>query len=90
MHAHPWLLAAATIFVAVGCATFKAGATQDYDRGRTPAPQFAKDGEVCEKLADADQKQFGVGGEFDPTHSTYNRMFDACMRASGYQRKPEP
>ena len=23
------------------------------------------------------------------THSTFNRMYDACMRASGYRRKPE-
>lgn len=90
MYALRWLLAAVTLLAGVGCATFKAVAADDYDRGRTPAPQFAKDGELCAKFAEADQKEFGVGGEFDPTHATYNRMFDACMRASGYQRKPEP
>ena len=90
MHVHRWLLAAATLFVGVGCATFKAGAADDYDRGQVPAPKFAKDGEVCAKLAEADQKEFGMGGDIDPTHATYNRMFDACMRASGYRRKPEP
>jgi hypothetical protein len=31
-----------------------------------------------------------MGGEHDPTHATYNRMFDACMRASGYLRKQAP
>ena len=90
MQAHRWLLAAATLFVGVGCATFKAAAAEDYDRGKAPEHQFAKDGEICAKRAEADQKEFGLGGEYDPTHATYNRMFDACMRASGYRRKPEP
>ena len=90
MQVHRWMLTAVTLVVGVGCANLKAGAADDYDRGKTPAPQFAKDGEVCAKLAEADQKEFGFGGEYDPTHATYNRMFDACMRASGYRRKPEP
>ena len=84
------LLAAAALLGGGGCATLKGGATGDYDQGAAPAPQFAKDGEICAKQAEADQKQFGMGGENDPTHTTYNRMFDACMRASGYRRNPEP
>jgi len=90
MNPYPLLLAAATLLVGVGCASFKAGAAEDYDAGPAPAPQFTKDGEVCAKLAEADQKEFGAGGTMDPTHATYNRMFDACMRASGYRRKQEP
>jgi hypothetical protein len=84
------LLVMAALLGAVGCATLKGGAAGDYERGNASASQFAKDGETCAKQAEADQKQFGVGGEHDPTHSTYNRMFDACMRASGYTRKQEP
>jgi hypothetical protein len=84
------LLAAVALLGGGGCATLKGGATGDYEQGAASAPQFAKDGEVCAKLAQADQKEFGVGGEMDFTHATYNRMFDACMRASGYRRKQEP
>jgi hypothetical protein len=86
-----WLLpAVAALLVDVGCAAFQAGATEDYERGQVSAAQFAKDGEVCAKQAEADQKQFGMGGDMDPTNATYNRMFDACMRASGYRRKQGP
>jgi hypothetical protein len=84
------LLAVAALLGAVGCATLKGGAAGDYERGEASAAQFTKDGETCAKQAEADQKQFGMGGEHDPTHATYNRMFDACMRASGYLRKQAP
>ncbi|HEV3239644.1 MAG TPA: hypothetical protein VG429_04520 [Casimicrobiaceae bacterium] len=84
------MLAASMLLAIVGCATFKAATAEDYDRGDAQQTQFAKDAEVCAKLADADQRKFGVGGELDPTHATFNRMFDACMRASGYRRKPAP
>jgi hypothetical protein len=84
------LLAVSALLGVEGCATLKGGASGDYDRGQASASQFAKDGEICAKQAEADQKRFGMGGEYDLTQSTYNRMFDACMRASGYQRKQEP
>jgi hypothetical protein len=84
------LLAMAALLGAVGCATLKGGAAGDYERGNVSTSQFTKDGDTCAKQAEADQKQFGMGGENDPTHSTYNRMFDACMRASGYPRKQAP
>lgn len=82
------MLAAPALLAVVSCAAFKAGAAEDYDRGQAPQPQFLNDAKVCANLAEADQKKFGMGGEMDPTHATYNRMFDACMRASGYQHKP--
>ena len=85
-----FMLAASMLLTAVGCANFKAFTAEDYDRRDAPQKQFASDAEVCAKLADADQKKFGLGGEHDPTHATFNRMYDACMRASGYQRKPAP
>jgi len=82
-----YLLGLAVVFVCVGCSTFKVNTAEDYDRGQTPPAQFSKDGEMCAKMAESDQKRFGAGGEIDLTQATYNRMFDACMRASGYQRK---
>lgn len=90
MNANPLLLGLASLVVSVGCSTFKAGVAEDYDRGQAPPAKFAKDAEVCTKQAEADQKQFGMGGEHDLTNSTFNRMFDACMRASGYRRKQAP
>ncbi len=44
---------------------------------------------MCTKQSEIDQRKLGIGGELDLTHTTFNRMYDACMRASGYQRKPE-
>jgi hypothetical protein len=90
MNVYRWLLAIAMLLVGVGCSVFKAGGGEDYERGQVPAPQFVKDSEICATQAEADQKQFGIGGEHDPTHATYNRMFDACMRASGYRRRLDP
>ena len=81
------MLAAPALLVVIGCATFAARTANDYELGQAPRPQFVKDNEVCAKQAEADQRRFGIGGEMDPTHATYNRMYDACMRASGYQRK---
>ena len=58
----------------------------DYDPGSTPRAQFLNNASICEKQAETDQKQLGFG-PYDPRQGTYNRMFDACMRASGYARK---
>ena len=81
------MFAAPALLVVIGCATLAARTADDYDQGQALRPQFVKDSEVCAKQAEADQRRFGIGGEMDPTHATFNRMYDACMRASGYQRK---
>ena len=81
------LLPMAALMVVIGCATYAARTADDYDQGQAPRPQFVKDNEACARQAEADQRRFGIGGEMDPTHATFNRMYDACMRASGYQRK---
>jgi hypothetical protein len=81
------VLALAALMVVIGCATYAARTADDYDQGQAPRPQFVKDNEACARQAEADQRRFGIGGEMDPTHATFNRMYDACMRASGYQRK---
>ena len=82
------LLAAPALIVAIGCTTFAPRTVADYERGQTADPQFVKDSEVCTKQSEIDQKRLGLWGELDPTHATFNRMYDACMRASGYRRKP--
>jgi hypothetical protein len=74
------------VVLAVACASTDARTPDDYDPGKTPRAQFLKEASLCEKQAEADQKQLGFG-PYDPSHGTYNRMFDACMRASGYLRK---
>jgi len=82
------LLAVPALIVAIGCTTFAAHTSADYESGQTSSAQFVKDSAACTKQSEADQKRLG-SGEHDPTHSTFNRMYDACMRASGYRRKPE-
>ena len=81
------MLAAPMLLVVIGCATYAARTADDYDQGQAPRPQFVKDNEACARQAEIDQRRFGIGGEMDPTHATFNRMYDACMRASGYQHK---
>jgi len=90
MNTRRLLLATAVLLGTAGCATLKGGAAGNYENANASASQLAKDDEICAKQAEADQKQFGMGGENDLTHATYNRSFDACMRASGYRRKQEP
>jgi len=82
----PQFLACAA-FAATGCASTQLRTADDYDPGGTPQAQFDKGAALCDKQAEADEKVMGRG-PLDPTHSTYNRMFDACMRASGFVRKP--
>ncbi len=61
----------------------------DYEPGAADHAKFAKDSVMCERQAEADQKSIGLG-PWDVTQNTFNRMYDACMRASGYTRKPPP
>ena len=81
------MFAAPALLLVIGCAQYAARTAEDYDQGQTPRPQFVKDNEACARQAQVDQRKFGIGGEWDQTHATFNRMYDACMRASGYQRK---
>ena len=71
---------------AAACGSTEVRTADHYDRGQTPPAQFMREAGNCDKQAEADQKLLG-NGPYDPTQSTYNRMFDACMRASGYAPK---
>jgi hypothetical protein len=84
---HLSLVVALTTLAAAGCASGVRTA-DDYDPGSAPRAEFLKGASLCDKQAETDEKN--MGGSLDPRHGTYNRMFDACMRASGYTRKPEP
>jgi hypothetical protein len=75
------------VFATTGCASTELRTADDYDAGTTPQDELVKFARLCDKQAEADEKVMGRG-PLDPTHSTYNRMFDACMRASGFVRKP--
>ena len=74
-------------FALMGCGSTDVRTMDDYDPGSTSQAQFQKGASLCDKQAESDEKNMGQGA-LDPTHSTYNRMFDACMRASGWSRKP--
>lgn len=74
-----------TIAVA-GCATMAAHKASDYDRGNVSEDKMTKDVDSCAKQAEAHTKEYGMG-PYDPTHGSYNFMFDSCMQAGGYQRK---
>ena len=89
MTARRYFFAAPVLIAAIGCTAFVQRTAADYERGQAPQPKFASDNQTCARQAEADQARFGVGGDMDPTHKTFNRMYDACMRASGYERKPE-
>jgi hypothetical protein len=83
------ILVLPALLVAIGCTAFTPRTAADYEPGQTPHPQFTRDNEACARQSEADQNRFGMGGDLDPTHSTFNRMYDACMRASGYKRKQD-
>lgn len=78
---------ACAALAASGCGSSTPRA-DDYDPGTTSQAQFQSAASLCEKQADLDEKNMGLG--LDPTRATYGRMFDACMRASGFTRKPPP
>ena len=89
MIARPYLVAVPILIVAIGCKTFDQRSAADYERGQAPQPKFVSDNEACARQSEVDQAKFGVGGDMDLTHATFNRMYDQCMRASGYKRKPD-
>jgi hypothetical protein len=82
-----WRMHAAIVAIAVaGCTSMAARTVADYDRGSAPAEKLAKDADACARQAEAHQKEYGPG-PYDPTHGSYNWMYDSCMQAGGYQRK---
>ena len=83
------VLSASALVLALGCTAFAQRGAADYERGDASQTRFTQDSAACAKQSEADQLRYGVGADLDPMHSTFNRMYDACMRASGYKRKPE-
>jgi len=80
------LVALVATLVAVGCASMKAYTADDYDRAGATSEKYYKDSRACDKQAEAHGTEHGFG-PYDPTNGAYNRMYDACMRSSGYTRK---
>ena len=77
------LAACAMIF---GCTSMKPLTGDDFDRGGATSEKYYKDSRACDKQAEVHGKEHGYG-PYDPTNAAYNRMYDACMRSSGYTRK---
>ena len=80
-----WLPGSLAALALAACASGPRSAV-DYDKGTATDAQFRKDAVACEKQAEASGKEFGYG-PYDPTHAAYDRMYDMCMRTSGYSRK---
>ena len=80
------LLVVAVAMASVACSSMKAYTADDYDRGGVTSEKYYKDSRACDKQAEAHGKEHGFG-PYDPTNGAYNRMYDACMRSSGYTRK---
>ncbi len=78
-----WL---SVVLLVAGCASVRTSA--DYEPGAADKAKFQRDSAVCERQAEADQKNIGLG-TMDVMQNTFNRMYDACMRASGYAAKPK-
>jgi hypothetical protein len=80
------LIVVTTALAAVACNSMKAYSQDDYERGAATSETYYKDSRACDKQAEAHGKEHGFG-PYDPTNAAYNRMYDACMRSSGYTRK---
>lgn len=80
------LLVAAVAMATTACSSMKAYTADDYDRGGATSEKYYKDSRACDKQAEAHGTEHGFG-PYDPTNGAYNRMYDACMRSSGYIRK---
>ncbi|HWZ73330.1 MAG TPA: hypothetical protein VN326_17880 [Casimicrobiaceae bacterium] len=84
MHA---AIVAITAFALAACTSMALRTAADYDRGGAHAEKLVQDADACAKQAEAHQKEYGLG-PYDPTHGSYNWMYDSCMQAGGYRRKP--
>ena len=80
------MLAVIAAIAVAACNSMAVRTAADYDRGSASADRLAKDAAACAKQAEAHQKEYGMG-PIDPTHGSYNWMYDSCMQAGGYQRK---
>jgi hypothetical protein len=74
------------VLFAAGCTSMAAHTAAHYERGAVAQDKFDKDADSCGRQAEAHTKQYGMG-PYDPTHGSYNYMYDSCMQASGYARK---
>jgi hypothetical protein len=80
------LLALGAVVAVAACSSMRAYSADDYDRGAATSERYYRDSRACDKQAEAHGNEHGFG-PYDPTNGAYNRMFDACMRSSGYTRK---
>lgn len=80
-HACLYAIAAATS----GCATFTDYKADQYGQGVND-----REAAACEMQAEQSRTNHGYDGLIGSgyMHESFNRVYDACMRAKGYQRKP--
>lgn len=70
----------------VACASQPAG---DYLIGDALPETFEQQAADCEMRAEQSRTMYGMGGfaGIAAYYGSYNRVFDACMRAKGFHRK---
>lgn len=79
--------AAVLALLLAGCAT---AGPANYEPGKVAPEQFARDSAACEMAAAQSQTMGGYTGAMAVAsyYDSYNRVYDPCMRAKGYARKP--
>jgi hypothetical protein len=78
-----------TITMLSGCASFSNLDSSAFEKGNTLEKQFITDSAQCEMEGEKSRTMGGMGGlaGIASYHETFNRVYDACMRAKGYARK---
>ena len=72
-----------------GCASFSNLDSSAFEKGDIPDKQFTTESAQCEMEGEKSRSVGGMGGlaGMASYYETFNRVYDACMRAKGYNRK---
>lgn len=83
------LMSFVSITVLSGCASFSNLDSSAFQKGNIPDKQFIADSAQCEMEGEKSRNTSGMGGLAGITsyYETFNRVYDACMRAKSYTRK---
>jgi hypothetical protein len=71
------------------CASFSNLDSSAFARGDVPDRQLVMESAQCEMEGEKSRSMQGMGGlaGIASHYETFNRVYDACMRAKGYMRK---
>ena len=77
------------LLVLGGCSSFSEETSDAFAPGTASPEQFSRDSAACEMSAGGRQSMDGMGGMagIAQYYASYNKVYDPCMRAKGYQHK---